>query len=73
MGEFEKESFARAILNGTYDLDVVVPVDDEAALQEVIADVDGLLALNDRETRQRRHKHFNIPGTTEDNYYERSR
>jgi RimJ/RimL family protein N-acetyltransferase len=70
MSHLDKEIFGGAVLSGTYDLDVISPFNEQAALRSVVADVDSLLALNDPETQQRRHDHFKISGTTEDSYRE---
>ena len=63
--------FAEATLNSTYDVEVITPVDEKAALASVLQEIEGLLTLNNFKTRKNRHNHFKIPGTDEDSYCER--
>ncbi len=71
MNETDKQSFAKAILHESYDLSMIAPVDENAALAAVMTDMEELLELNKDDTRSGRFNYFNIPNTTVADYSER--
>lgn len=71
MQDSEIQNFAQTILEQTYDLAVLAPVNADAARAEVEAELRNQLALNAAATKRARHAHFAVPGTSEESYGEK--
>lgn len=63
------EEFAKSAVTCLYDLDVI-GVNRHLALTGMVAEIEELLKLNEVQTLKRRHQHFNIAGTTFDDFEE---
>lgn len=67
----DKKLFAQNLLNETYDLSVLAPIDEQAAVSETILELEDLLALNNASVLEKRHQHFQISGSKAEDYKER--
>ncbi|RYZ77724.1 MAG: N-acetyltransferase [Proteobacteria bacterium] len=70
MTEADKLAFAGDILNETYDIPVIDPIDETAALKAIVSDINELFDLNLPDVLESRYKHFQVPQSRPEDYRE---
>jgi RimJ/RimL family protein N-acetyltransferase len=71
MNEVEKSEFAKSLLQGTYDLEALKPIDQVSALKFLESEIEDLLELNNPAMLSKRNNWLKIPGTSDQNFLER--